>query len=98
MVLRRQLEHLVELSQLRHVEIQVVPTEAEENAGPGGSHRVLKLGDGKTLGLNEVQLISGLISDPRQVQILDMRYNLLGSQALTPRLSREFIEKLLGET
>ncbi|MEU3835477.1 helix-turn-helix transcriptional regulator [Streptomyces microflavus] len=98
MVLRRQLEHLLELSQLRHVEIQVMPMEAEEHAGLGGSHRVLKLKDGKTVGLNEVQLISGLISDPRQVQILDMRYNLLRSQALTPRLSREFIEKLLGET
>ncbi|SBV03521.1 Helix-turn-helix domain-containing protein [Streptomyces sp. Ncost-T6T-1] len=98
MVLRRQLEHLLELSQLRHVEIQVMPMEAEEHAGLGGSHRVLKLMDGKTVGLNEVQLISGLISDPRQVQILDMRYNLLRSQALTPRLSREFIEKLLGET
>ncbi|MFF7252719.1 helix-turn-helix domain-containing protein [Streptomyces microflavus] len=98
MVLRHQLEHLLELSQLRHVEIQVMPMEAEEHAGLGGSHRVLKLVDGKTVGLNEVQLISGLISDPRQVQILDMRYNLLRSQALTPRLSREFIEKLLGET
>ncbi|WP_228993314.1 helix-turn-helix transcriptional regulator [Streptomyces sp. DH8] len=98
MVLRRQLEHLLELSQLRHVEIQVMPMEAEEHAGLGGSHRILKLKDGKTVGLNEVQLISGLISDPRQVQILEMRYNLLRSQALTPRLSREFIEKLLGET
>ncbi|MFI5737148.1 helix-turn-helix domain-containing protein [Streptomyces anulatus] len=98
MVLRRQLEHLLELSQLRHVEIQVMPMEAEEHAGLGGSHRVLKLKDGKTVGLNEVQLISGLITDPRQVQILEMRYNLIRSQALTPRLSREFIEKLLGET
>ncbi|MFY0509671.1 helix-turn-helix domain-containing protein [Streptomyces anulatus] len=98
MVLRRQLEHLLELSQLRHVEIQVMPMEAEEHAGLGGSHRILKLKDGKTVGLNEVQLISGLISDPRQVQILEMRYNLIRSQALTPRLSREFIEKLLGET
>ncbi|MFB7294655.1 helix-turn-helix domain-containing protein [Streptomyces rubiginosohelvolus] len=98
MVLRRQLEHLLELSQLRHVEIQVMPTEAEEHAGLGGSHRILKLKDGKTVGHNEVQLISGLITDPRQVQILEMRYNLIRSQALTPRLSREFIEKLLGET
>ncbi|MFJ6804783.1 helix-turn-helix domain-containing protein [Streptomyces anulatus] len=98
MVLRRQLEHLLELSQLRHVEIQVMPMEAEEHAGLGGSHRILKLNDGKTVGLNEVQLISGLITDPRQVQILEMRYNLIRSQALTPRLSREFIEKLLGET
>ncbi|MFI7083628.1 helix-turn-helix domain-containing protein [Streptomyces anulatus] len=98
MVLRRQLEHLLELSQLRHVEIQVMPMEAEEHAGLGGSHRILKLKDGKTVGLNEVQLISGLITDPRQVQILEMRYNLIRSQALAPRLSREFIEKLLGET
>ncbi|WGP12141.1 helix-turn-helix transcriptional regulator [Streptomyces sp. SH5] len=98
MVLRRQLEHLLEMSQLRHVEIQVMPMEAEEHAGLGGSHRVLKLKDGKTVGHNEVQLISGLITDPRQVQILEMRYNLIRSQALTPRLSREFIEKLLGET
>ncbi|MFI1246143.1 helix-turn-helix domain-containing protein [Streptomyces anulatus] len=98
MVLRRQLEHLLELSHLRHVEIQVMPMEAEEHAGLGGSHRILKLKDGKTVGLNEVQLISGLITDPRQVQILEMRYNLIRSQALTPRLSREFIEKLLGET
>ncbi|WP_406143072.1 helix-turn-helix domain-containing protein [Streptomyces anulatus] len=98
MVLRRQLEHLLEMSQLRHAEIQVMPMEAEEHAGLGGSHRILKLKDGKTVGLNEVQLISGLITDPRQVQILEMRYNLIRSQALTPRLSREFIEKLLGET
>ncbi len=70
----------------------------EEHAGLGGSHRILKLKDGKTVGLNEIQLISGLITDPRQVQILEMRYNLIRSQALTPRLSREFIEKLLGET
>ncbi|MFJ7411905.1 helix-turn-helix domain-containing protein [Streptomyces sp. NPDC098077] len=98
MVLRHQLEHLLEMSQLRHVEIQVMPMEAEEHAGLGGSHRILKLRDGKAVGLNEVQLISGLIADPRQVQILEMRYNLIRSQALTPRLSREFIEKLLGET
>ncbi|MEV5257133.1 helix-turn-helix domain-containing protein [Streptomyces anulatus] len=98
MVLRRQLEHLLELSQLRHVEIQVMPMEAEEHAGLGGSHEVIKLKDGKTVGHNEVQLISGLITNPREVQILEMRYNLIRAQALTPRLSREFIEKLLGET
>lgn len=62
------------------------------------THRILKLKDGRTVGHNEVQLISGLITNPREVQILEMRYNLIRSQALTPRLSREFIEKLLGET
>ncbi|MCX4770451.1 helix-turn-helix transcriptional regulator [Streptomyces sp. NBC_01285] len=98
MVLRQQLEHLLELSMLRHVEIQVMPTETEEHAGLGGSHEVVKLSDGTAVGHNEVQLTSRLISDPREVQILEMRYGLIRAQALTPRLSRIFIEKLLGET
>ncbi|MHC3390709.1 helix-turn-helix domain-containing protein [Streptomyces lavendulocolor] len=98
MVLRRQLEHLLEISALRHVEIQVMPTEAEEHAGLDGSHLVLKLSDGTAVGHNEVQLTSRLISDPKEVQILEMRYGLIRAQALTPRLSRSFIEKLLGET
>ncbi|MEU6485024.1 helix-turn-helix transcriptional regulator [Streptomyces sp. NPDC046887] len=97
-VLRRQLEHLLELSALRHVEIQVMPTETEEHAGLGGSHRVLKLNDGKTVGHVEVQLTSRLITEPKEVQVLEMRYGLIRAQALTPRLSRAFIEKLLGET
>ncbi|MFD7430893.1 helix-turn-helix domain-containing protein [Streptomyces sp. NPDC059818] len=98
MVLRQQLEHLLELSMLRHVEIQVMPTETEEHAGLDGPHRVFKLTDGTAVGHNEVQLTSRLISDPKEVQILDMRYGLIRAQALTPRLSRIFIEKLLGET
>ncbi|MFJ3161996.1 helix-turn-helix domain-containing protein [Streptomyces kanasensis] len=98
MVLRRQLEHLLKISALRHVEIQVMPTEAEEHAGLDGSHLVLKLSDGTAVGHNEVQLTSRLISDAKEVQILEMRYGLIRSQALTPRLSRSFIEKLLGET
>lgn len=98
MVLRRQLEHLLELSELRHVEIQVMPMDTEEHAGLAGSHRVLKLSDGMAVGHNEVQLTSRLITDPKEVQILEMRYGLIRSQALTPRLSRTFITKLLGET
>ncbi|MEU1277780.1 helix-turn-helix transcriptional regulator [Streptomyces sp. NPDC005805] len=97
-VLRRQLEHLLELSALRHVEIQVMPTDTEEHAGLGGSHLVIELNDGTTIAHTEVQLTSRLISDPKEVQILEMRYGVIRSQALTPRLSRTFIEKLLGET
>ncbi|SCF77878.1 helix-turn-helix transcriptional regulator [Streptomyces sp. Ncost-T10-10d] len=97
-VLRRQLEHLLELGTLRHVEIQVMPTDTEEHAGLAGSHRVLKLSDGTAVGHNEVQLTSRLITDPKEVQILEMRYGLVRAQALTPRFSRTFITKLLGET
>ncbi|MCT9084583.1 helix-turn-helix domain-containing protein [Streptomyces fulvoviolaceus] len=97
MVLRQQLEHLLEISKLRHVAIQVMPTDREDHAGMSGSIRLLKLRDGKTLGHSEAQLHSRLISDPREVQILEMRYGMIRAQALSPRESLAFIEKVLGE-
>ncbi|GGS05342.1 transcriptional regulator [Streptomyces aureoverticillatus] len=98
MVLRQQLEHLLEVSKLRHVEIQVMPTDREDHAGMAGPVRLLKLPDGKTVGHLEAQLHSRLITDPREVQILEMRYGMIRAQALTPRESLAFIEKVLGET
>jgi hypothetical protein len=42
-------------------------------------------------------LYSRLISDPREVHILEMRYGMIRAQALTPRESLAFIEQLRGE-
>jgi transcriptional regulator with XRE-family HTH domain len=97
MALRRQLEHLLEISQLRHVAIQVMPTDREDHAGMDGSFRVLKLRNGKTLGYSGGQLYNRVITDPREVQVLEMRYGMIRAQALSPRESRAFIEKLMGE-
>ncbi|MFF8283835.1 helix-turn-helix transcriptional regulator [Streptomyces albus] len=98
MVLRRQLEHLLHVGKLRHVSLQVMPTEVEEHSGMGGRIELLKLDSGETVAQGEAQLFSRLLSDPRQVQVLEMRYGNIRSQALTPRESLAFIEKLLGET
>lgn len=98
MVLRRQLERLLEVGSLRHVEIQVMPTAVEEHAGLAGSLQLMRLKDGTTVGHNEGQLVSRLITEPKEVQILDMRYGMIRAQALTPRESLTFIEKVLGET
>ncbi|EST29289.1 hypothetical protein N566_22360 [Streptomycetaceae bacterium MP113-05] len=93
---KRQLERLLDLGRLPYVAIQVMPTDAEEHAGLGGSLRVMKLNDGTALGHDEVQLTSRLISDAKEVQILEMRYGMIRAQALTPRESLAFIEKLWG--
>ncbi|MGW3357151.1 helix-turn-helix domain-containing protein [Streptomyces bungoensis] len=95
-VLRRQLEHLLEVGRLPHVAIQVMPTDRDDHAGLSGPIRLLKLRGGKTLGHLEVQLHSRVISDPREVQILEMRYGMIRAQALSPRESLTFIEKVLG--
>ena len=98
MVLRQQLERLLHIGQMRNVEIQVLPLDREDNAGLGGPFHLLRLKEGSTVGHNEVQFTSRLISEPKEVQILELRYGIIRAQALPPRESLAFIEKLLGET
>jgi len=98
MVLRSQLERLLEVGQMRNVEIQVLPLDREDNAGLGGPFHLLRLKDGTTLGHNEVQLINQLVSNPKEIQIFELRYGTIRAQALSPRESLAFIEKVLGET
>jgi transcriptional regulator with XRE-family HTH domain len=97
-VLRRQLEHLLEMGRRPYVAIQVMRTETQDHAGLSGSLRVMKLQDGTTLGHDEVQLTSRSIANPKEVQILEMRYGMIRAQALTPRESLAFIDKLREET
>ncbi|WP_328385589.1 helix-turn-helix domain-containing protein [Streptomyces sp. NBC_00400] len=98
MILRRQLERLLEVGQLRSVEIQVMPTDREDHAGMGGEIEVLKFGDGTAVGHSPSQFGSRSISQPNQIRILELRYGVIRAQALSPRESLAFIEKVLGET
>ncbi|CAL9381003.1 helix-turn-helix domain-containing protein [Streptomyces sp. enrichment culture] len=98
MVLRRQLERLLEVGQMRNVEIQVLPLTSEDNAGLDGPFHLLRLKEGTTVGHSDIQLVSRLVSDRREVQLLDLRYGIIRAQALTPRDSLAYIDNLLGET
>ncbi|MFH8448553.1 helix-turn-helix domain-containing protein [Streptomyces fungicidicus] len=98
MVMRKQLERLLEVGKWRNVEIQVLPTDREDHAGLAGALQLLRLKEGATVGHVEVQLINRLISDPKEIQLLEIRYGIIRAQALTPRESLAFIEKVLGET
>lgn len=96
--MRLQLERLLEVARLRNVDLQVLPLCREENSGLGGPFRLLKLKDGVSVGLNEVQLTNRVITEPKETTVLDMRYGIIRAQALTPRESLAFIEKMLGES
>ncbi|MBM9619683.1 helix-turn-helix transcriptional regulator [Streptomyces zhihengii] len=97
-VWRRQLERLLEVGGLRHVEIQVMPTDRADHAGMAGPFQLLKLTSGATVGHVDVQRFSRLVSHPQDVQPLEIQYGIIRAQALTPHESLTFIEKLLGET
>ncbi|KAF2778423.1 helix-turn-helix transcriptional regulator [Streptomyces sp. OM5714] len=98
MVMRGQLERLLEVSAFHHVDLQVLPLSREENSGLDGSFRLLRLGDGTTVGHVEVAHISRVIAEPKEVQLLDIQYGIIRAQALNPRESTALIEKVLGET
>ncbi|MFG3079885.1 helix-turn-helix domain-containing protein [Streptomyces parvulus] len=96
MVLRRQLEHLLEIGRLRHVEIQVMPTSRGDHPG-GGRLQVLKFEDGTAVGRADDEYGSRAVTDPRQLRILELRYGTIRAEALPTRESAAFIEQLLGE-
>jgi Helix-turn-helix. len=98
MVMRGQLERLLEVSAFHNVDLQVLPLSREENSGLDGSFRLLRLGDGTTVGHVEVAHISRVIAEPKEVQLLDIQYGIIRAQALSPRESTALIEKVLGET
>ena len=98
LVMRGQLERLLEAAQLRNVDLQILPLTREENSGIDGSFRLLKLKDGATVGLSEAPLTSRVFCNPKETTVLDMRYGIIRAQALAPRESLALVEKFRGET
>ncbi|MEW2316228.1 helix-turn-helix domain-containing protein [Streptomyces bauhiniae] len=96
-VQRGQLEHLLLMSERRNVELQIMPTVCEDNAGVNGPFTVVMRRDGKMFLYVEAQATSKLETDPEQAGLASARYGIIRAQALDPRKSQEFIEKLLGE-
>lgn len=97
-VLRRQLQRLLEVAELPNVELQVMPTARGDHPGTAGLIEVLKFGDGSAVGRAEGKFGGRPVADPRQLRILELRYGIIRAQALTPDESRDFIDRVLGET
>ncbi|OIK25886.1 helix-turn-helix domain-containing protein [Streptomyces malaysiense] len=97
MVLRRQLEHMLEVAKLPFVELQVMPTDRANHPGTGGRIQVIKFADGTGMGRTDGDFSGRPVSSPRQLRFLDLRYGIIRAQALTPEESLAFIEQALGE-
>ncbi|MBT3165447.1 helix-turn-helix domain-containing protein [Streptomyces sp. Vc74B-19] len=97
-VMREVLEQILLTGQLRYVEVQVMPTDREDNAALGGPFTLIDTDKGQRIAYAEVQDDSRLYTEVARVRELEARYGILRSQALTPRESSAFIEKLMGES
>jgi hypothetical protein len=96
--LRAQLTYLLDIGQMRNVELQVMPMDREEHAGPAGSTELLTFDNGTAVERSPSVANGRPVSDLRQLRILELRYGIIRAQALTPRASAAFIEQLLGKT
>ncbi|MFG2193396.1 Scr1 family TA system antitoxin-like transcriptional regulator [Streptomyces sp. NPDC048639] len=90
------IDHLLECAALRNVEIQVMPLVREEHAGLNGPIRLLETPDHQWFGYSEGQRSGQLISDRKEVSVLQMRYAKLRSQALTPEDSASLLTQMRG--
>ncbi|MEW2567523.1 Scr1 family TA system antitoxin-like transcriptional regulator [Streptomyces sp. NPDC057621] len=96
-VLRRQLERLLEVAQLPQVEFQVMPTAWWDHPGLNGPIELLKFEDGTAVGRSDGAFNGRPTSDPRQLRVLELRYGIIRAQALSPGESVAFVERALGE-
>lgn len=90
---RAQLHHILEVSRLRHVHIQVMSPQRETHGGLSGSFVLLETDDQRRLAYLEVQRQNFLVSEPAHVAPLFARYGILRTQALGPEESRKTIEQ-----
>ncbi|MCC3779912.1 helix-turn-helix transcriptional regulator [Streptomyces sp. UNOB3_S3] len=95
-VMRGQMHHLLDLSKLRNVDIQIMPTRRETHAGLAGPLYVLETKDHERFVYFEGQK-GVMLSGAKDVSDVSMRSAMLRSQALTPEDSVSMIGKMLGE-
>ncbi|KUL33900.1 XRE family transcriptional regulator [Streptomyces sp. NRRL F-4489] len=93
LIMREQLEHLVEVSKLPHVTVQVLPYGAGAHAGMSGTFSILEFDDAAD---SSVVYIEGVTSDlylekTNDVHKYTIMYEHLRAQALSADDSREFI-------
>jgi hypothetical protein len=72
-VTRGLIERVLEVAELRNVEVQVMPQVRERHAGLDGPMRLLETPDNKWFGYCEGQESGQFISDPKVVSMLQMR-------------------------
>ncbi|MEE1790167.1 helix-turn-helix transcriptional regulator [Streptomyces sp. BE308] len=95
-VMREQLEHLIEQSQLPHVTVQVLPFDMGAHPGINGQYAILEFPDAAD---SSVVYIEGVTSDlylekANDVQRYSVMYEHLRAQSLNVEQTRQFISEI----
>ncbi|MEU6115955.1 helix-turn-helix transcriptional regulator [Streptomyces sp. NPDC047117] len=93
-VLREQLHHMLDIAQLRNVEIQVMPPDRQTHASLSGPMVLLETAEHRQLVYIEGAGGSFFVSEQPDLGNLFARYGILRAQARTPEESMKLIEQV----
>ncbi|MFD9112483.1 helix-turn-helix domain-containing protein [Streptomyces bottropensis] len=94
---RELIGHLLDISELRNVEIQVMPLVRESHAGLHGPMQLLETSENKWFAYTEAPESGQLIADRKVVSVLQGRYARMRSQALTIPDSESLLQRMRGD-
>jgi hypothetical protein len=94
-VMRRQLEHLLEVSRRPNVMLEVVPQSANAHAGLEGDLFLLSFDNEPDVAYTEAAGRGQVVEDPVGVADFHVRYDLIRGHALPVAESRKLIESIL---
>ncbi|MFF7728424.1 helix-turn-helix domain-containing protein [Streptomyces sp. NPDC008001] len=97
-VLRRQLEHLLVVSQWSNIELQVIPFKAGMHTGLDGAYTIFHFEIGSPVVAVEPLTTTHYLEKDDQVARYDAAFDRLRTQALGPEASRDFIARIAKET
>ncbi|MGP4085090.1 helix-turn-helix domain-containing protein [Streptomyces sp. KR55] len=95
-VTRELIEHVLEIAELRNVEIQVMPLVQESHAGLAGPMQLLETPENKWYAYCEGQRGGMFVTDSKEISVLQKRYARMRSQALTLEDSVSLLKRIRG--
>ncbi|MFE3409018.1 Scr1 family TA system antitoxin-like transcriptional regulator [Streptomyces mirabilis] len=95
-VTRGLIDSILTVTELRNVEIQLMPMTCAVHSGLDGPIRLSETTQNEWFGYCEGQESGQLVASPKTISVLQMRYAKLRSQALSPNDSRSLLERMRG--
>ncbi|MEU2389629.1 helix-turn-helix transcriptional regulator [Streptomyces sp. NPDC007369] len=90
------IDHVLESAELRNVEIQVMPLERPSHGGLDGPMQLLETPEPRWFAYCEGQRSGVLISDPKEISVLQRRYARMRAQALSLEDSVGLLREIRG--
>ncbi|MEV8548500.1 helix-turn-helix transcriptional regulator [Streptomyces glaucescens] len=96
-VTRDQLDHLLGVIDRQwNVDVQIMPLRQPDHPGLDGPLQLLETPENRWFAYSEGQKNGRLISDGKDISVLQQRYGKLRTQALTPEDSRSLLKRMRG--